>query len=309
VALLLVPSAAAGVRVMRTANQGAPVAPSESAALFVGIQKFSYDKTLTEVKYAVDDAINLAYALALDPATRLIPPDRVVLALSGQPQKDESKRQLEALRAAGVVPKNAGQADVITLLEQQARAVGPNGILVVSFATHGISEEGTQYLLTATSVLQHRETTLTETKVRDIVNRAGVPRSLILLDACRQRLTTDRRAGDSDPRSAAALLRVMGDVSGQVVLSAAAAGEYAYDDDERGNGVFTAAVIDGLRCQAPADPRGFVTVDTLSVFVEERVLSWVRKHRDRNVRRATQLSCEGRTRTMPLARCSVTGGE
>lgn len=49
------------------------------------------------------------------------------------------------------------------------------------------------------------------------------------------------------------LLRAMSAVHGQVVLAAAAAGQYAYDDDDRRNGVFTAAVIDGLRRQAPAD--------------------------------------------------------
>jgi hypothetical protein len=96
----------------------------------------------------------------------------------------------------------------------------------------------------------------------------------------------------------------MGDVSGQVVFSAATAGEYAYDDEERGNGVFTAAVIDGLRCGATTDARGFVTVETLSAFVEERVLSWVQKHRDPEIRHATQLQFEGRAKMMPLSACA-----
>jgi hypothetical protein len=279
----------------------------ESAALFVGVRYFPYDPRLTEVKYAVDDAVDLAYVLAVDGETHLVPPERVVLALSGQPQKPKSQQNLDALISAGASVHTAGQSDILTLLESQSRAVGRNGILIVAFATHGISEDGTQYLLTAESLVQHRETAIAESKVRDIITRAGVPRSIILLDACRQNLTSDR-AGVPDPRSAAAALRrVMGDVNGQVVFSAAAAGEYAYDDDVRRNGVFTAAVIDGLRCGASTDSRGFVTVETLSSYVEERVLSWVQKHRDPTVRRATQLQFEGRAKSMPLATCDGRG--
>jgi hypothetical protein len=279
----------------------------ESAALFVGIREFVYDSTLTEVRYAVDDAVDLAYVLAVDGKAHLVPPERVILALSGQPQKHESQERLDALVAAGASIHPAGQSDILTLLESQSRAVGRNGILIVAFATHGISEGGTQYLLTAQSLVRHRETTIAESAVRDIITRAGVPRSLVLLDACRQNLTTER-GPEPDPRSAAAALRrVMGDINGQVVFSAAATGEYAYDDDVRRNGVFTAAVIDGLRCGASTDARGFVTVETLSAYVEERVLSWIQIHRDPGTRRATQLQFEGRSRSMPLSSCA--GGD
>jgi hypothetical protein len=301
VALLLGGAAAAGVRTLTIPRPPGPVVPNQSAALFVGIREFPYDHGLAEVRYAVDDAVDLAHVLSIEPATRLVDARRVVLALSGEPQKAESRRRLEELVAGGASVRSAAQPDVLTLLQQQARAVGPNGVLVVSFATHGVSIEGTQYLLTASSLLQHRETGIAETKVREIVSRVGVPRSIILLDACRERLTTNVRS--VDPRSAAAMMRVIGDINGQVVFSAAAAGDYAYDDDHRGNGVFTAAVIDGLQCRAGTDADGFVTVDTLSSYVEEQVLSWVRRNRDPDASRATQLQCEGRSRKIPLSSC------
>jgi caspase domain-containing protein len=296
-------AAIAGVRRPPRDPAAGEVEPMESAAVFVGIREFTYDSTLTEVPYAVDDAIDLAYVLAGEGKTHLVPPDRIILALSGQPQKPSSRLNLDALIAAGASVREAGQSDILTILEAQSRAVGTNGILIVSFATHGVSEDGAQYLLTAHSLVHHRETTIAESTVQDIITQAGVPRSLILLDACRQNLTSGRTGG-ADPRSAAGeLQRVIGDVTGQVVFSAAAAGEYAYDDDVRGNGVFTAAVIDGLRCGASTDSRGFVTVETLSAFIEDRVLSWVQKHRDPDIRRATQLQFEGRAKTMPLSTC------
>jgi hypothetical protein len=297
------PVALGGARPMKAATETGPVKPTESAALFVGIREFPYDPTLTEVRFAVDDAIDLAYVLALDPQTRLVQPEHVVLALSGDPEKPESRQRLDALLAAGAAMRPAGQSDVLALLEAQSRAVGRNGVLIVAFATHGINDDGAQYLLTSGSILQHRETTVSEMKVRDIVQQLRVPRSLILFDACREQLTRDRRGTEPDGRTAAALLRALSNVDGQAVFSAAAAGEYAYDDEVRRNGVFTAAVIDGLRCGAPADTRGFVTVETLSNYVEERVLSWVQKHRDPRVKHATQTQYEGRARTMPLSVC------
>lgn len=278
---------------------------SQSAALFVGIRDFPYDGTLTEVRYAVDDAVDLAYAVAIERQPRLVDPKRVVLALSGEPQKPESIERLERLVEAGAQKSAAGQSDLLTLLEEQSRAVGTNGLLVIAFATHGISYEGTQYLLPSTAMLHHVQTMISEAKVRDIVAQARVPRSLILLDACRRALTSDTRAGEADPRSAAALLRELASVTGQIVFSAAAAGEYAYDDDVRRNGVFTATLLDGLRCEAASDPRGFITVETLAAYVEEQVLSWIQKHRDPQARRATQLHSEGRSRAMPLAVCTA----
>lgn len=85
----------------RRVHVASPVEPGESAALFVGIRDFLYDETLTEVKYGVDDAIDLAYVLAIERTPHLIEPKRIVLALSGDPQKPQSQRNLDTLRAAG----------------------------------------------------------------------------------------------------------------------------------------------------------------------------------------------------------------
>ena len=207
------------------------------------------------------------------------------------------------LLTAGASRQRAGQSDILTLLESQSRAVGANGILIVGFASHGMSEDGTQYLLTASSLLAHRETFLTDAKICDVVSRNEVPRSLIFLDACRERLSRDRRGGDPDPRSVAALWHSMRSVNGQAVIAAAAAGGYAYDDDARRNGVFTENVIDGLRCGATTNSEGFITVDTLYSYVSAHVLTWLQEHKDPATKRATQLRCENGTKQMPLSIC------
>jgi hypothetical protein len=302
VVLVLCTAVAAGVR-KPDEDPGRKVVAKASAALFVGVREFPDDDSLAPVPYAVDDAVDLAYEFTLDHQPPLVEVQRVVLALSGEPQKSRSREKLNALLAAGARRERAGQSNILKLLKSQSNAVGKDGILIISFATHGRSVDGTQYLLIATSLLDDLETTLTDAKIRDVVGRSSVQRSLILLDACRERLTRDRRAGDADPRAVAAFMHELAGTKGQAVLSAAAAGDYAYDDPARGNGVFTGAVIDGLHCGAGMDPHGYVTVDTLHAYVLRHVLSWVREHKDPRAQKVTQLLYEGESQRMPLAIC------
>jgi len=300
VALLLCTSVGAGVKRSGSKDLGA----QQSAALFVGVRDFAYDR-LAPVPFAMDDAVDLAYEFAVDHEPILVPPNHVVLALSGgRPVKPESRQRLEELLAAGATRVAAQQSGILQSLDAQSKRVGRNGILIVSFATHGVSHKKTQYLLTMASRLELNgppRATITDVEISDILWRNNVPRSLILIDACRERLTRDGRAGRADPRSA--FNRIMTGIDGQAVISGAAAGGYAYDDEERRNGVFTATVIDGLRCGAAKDWHHFVTVETLYSYVSREVLRWVRKHKNHEVGSATALMCEGQTRKMPLSIC------
>lgn len=304
VALSLASTAFAGAGPKRsTFDAAGPVDAAQSAGLFVGIREFSFDRTLAEVRYAVDDAVDLAHAFVFEHNPPLVDPQRVVLALSGEPQKQESVARLQQLLKAGATRRSAGHSELLTLLQSQAAKVGVDGILIVSFATHGVSEDGVQYLLAADSLLRRRTTKIADADINDIISLTETRRAFILLDACRQQLVRDARAGEADPRSAAALLEDLARIDGRVVLSAAVQGKYAYDDEVQRNGVFTAAVLDGLSCRAGKDANGYVTVETLAAFVEERVLQWIRRNKDKTARVATQLQYEGAAKRMPLAAC------
>src|SRR5207237_802337 len=122
-------------------------------------------------------------------------------------------------------------------------------------ATHGFVREGIPYVLGESSLFQYPETAVSTATMFDIAARSEAQRSLILVDACRERLTGNGRSGLPHPGTAAppiAIARRMRQIVGQVVFFAAAAGQYAYDDDATRNGVFTKAVIDGLHCGAAA---------------------------------------------------------
>lgn len=295
---------ARSVRPQHASGKGTPAHfdPAQSAALFVGVSQFA-DHTIAEVPYAVDDAVDLAHAFVLEARQPLVTPRSVVLALSGQPRKHESIEKLKELTDAGATTVAASRTEILQHLQSQARSVRQGGIFILSFASHGFSEDGVPYVLASSSQLNNTATAISASKILDLASVSTVPRSVIFLDACRERVTAVRGAA-RQPRSRAPLLAGLSKTDGQVVFFAAGAGQYAYDDDRLKNGVFTESVLAGLRCKAETDAHGNVTAGTLSEYVEKHVRLWLqRRHRNPPAHHATQVSMDGDTALMPLASC------
>ncbi len=270
---------------------------AESAGLFVGIRHFE-DKEFLEVPFAVDDAVDLAHLFVFE--LELIRPGKVVLALAGEPQKTVSRGRLKQLRQKGAAIEPAAQTDVLRLLIEQRKASGRKGLFVAAFATHGFSDQGSDFLVAADTLwpfVQRTGVALDETF--DVVVRAHAPRRLVLLDACRKRFTATPRRGSMSASFADAIAGARG----QAVLSGATLGGYSYDDEDRGNGVFTAAVIDGLLGGAPTDERSFITVQTLAEYVNDRVIAWVGDRHLENENPSSGISrrLDGAVAAMPLA--------
>ena len=277
-----------------------PFNPAQSAALFVGVSKFTHDE-VAPVTYAVDDAVDLAYEFTFDMRVHLVEPSHVVLALSGKPVKVESEQRLRELEQAGVQIKPADQSDILALLHKQAAVAGKSGMLIVSLATHGFARDGVGYVLGASSLVRFPETNLSTAKLLDIIAASEAQRSLVFVDACRERLLERTRAAETDPVHALSILYGrMKRTRGQAIFYAAPAGRYAFDGD--GNGVFTKAVLEGLRCNASA-PRSVVTAETLATFVNRNVRDWIRKNHDPSAAAGIQWSFDGDAKNMPLALC------
>jgi uncharacterized caspase-like protein len=279
-----------------------PFNVDESAALFVGVNEFR-EPSVEPIRYTVDDAIALAYAFAFRGKASFVRPERIALAVSERPQKETSRHFLAKLRSAGAQVFDTKQETIAALLERQSRAAGKGGMLIVFFASHGFSSEGTPYVLASTSLMQQRETSLSTAHVLDVVARSAARRSLIFIDACRERVP-GKRGADRKPVNAAPMLAQLNRAAGQVVFYAAGPGGFSYEDPSVGHGVFTHALLDGLSCAARTT-RGVVTVESLAEHVEEKVLQWVKKHRDPHALKATQVSMDPATKLMPLAACSA----
>jgi len=273
---------------------------AQSAALFVGVSHFD-DANLKSVPYAVDDAVDLAYAFALERNVALVLPGNVVLALAGEPVKEESRERLTKLLNAGARRTAATRDEILRRLDEQAKKTGSDGIFIAGFASHGFATDGTPYVLAATSSFGNRRSSLSAPRIFEASSSAT--RSLIFIDACRERVSGGVRGpGTNVPTP---LLQRMPGINGQVVFYA---GTYAYDDHRRKNGVFTNAVLDCLRCDMLRDARGVVTAGTLATSVEKRVLKWIRANRDPSIRKAIQVSMDVDAGAMPLASCPRPSG-
>jgi hypothetical protein len=294
--------------VASSARSVGPVAPlglvtparfdvNESAAVFVGVRKFPADGTLAPVPYAVDDMVDLAYAFALERSVALVRAKNVVLALDELPQKNASRQRLKKLQAAGARTIRT-RGDMIAVIEKQAKRTGRNGVFIVGLASHGFMVDGTPYVLTSTSKFARRETALSVAKVQALASHAE--RSLVFVDACREPVPSNARFPMA-PRTNPTVERRLEKARGQAALSA---GTFAYDDLKKQNGVFTAAVLDVLACQADRSARGVVNVTRLVHAVEGRVRKWIAENRDPNVGVATVWSIDGSAAGMPVAACS-----
>ena len=280
--------------------------PEKGAGLFVGVGNFSKDHQVTRIPYAVDDAVDLAHLFSLE--LGLIAPQKVRLFLAGEPVKEESRRRLEALVAKRARVEGASIAEVLVALDESTRTTTEEGFLVVTFATHGLTFEEEHYLMAEESNSRFISKTGLETeKVFGLISKIPSERRLVLVDACRQNLFIDRAAGSPDEESklSKAFLDALSEAEGQVILTAAREGEYAYDDKTLRNGVFSRAVLDGLRCGARSDRKGLIRSRSLCRFVSERVRSWTLE-RKKDVRKPG-IECRygGAGDSLPLSLCRL----
>jgi hypothetical protein len=286
----------------RAAN--GPFEGQQSAALFVGVRDFA---SFEPVPFAVDDAVDLAYAFTMERRGVRVPPSRVVLVLSSRyPVKPRSRDHLRELRDAGAdIRYRANAGDIAAALREQAALAGRDGMLIVSIAAHGLLRDGNGYVLGTSSLVRDTATMLATNDIFETIASSAAQRSLVFIDACRERMTKGKRSVLASAMTGTPLLKRLSRARGQVVFYAAAAGEPAYDDFDARNGVFTKAVIAGLDCGA-STVRGAVTAETLAHYVAATVRTWVRDNRDPNVGSATQVDMDGEAHDMPLSRCGGT---
>lgn len=237
--------------------------PERSAGIFIGVEKFSHDSTLTTVGFAVNDAVDLAYSLSIERG--LMPPNRVLLLLAGEPTGGAQAR-LDELMANKATVQSATQANIYSLVQEQSRLVTDGGVLVLSISTHGYSE-GAEHLLMATdSILQFRTGITAERLLRATQAGSGGLR-LLLVDACREQIELLKGSGPDDRSAMRTGLIEAFERSGYIVFSAASEGQYAFVDGD--NGLFTRAILDRLRCHGSDYAKGVKLNDLVSFVTRE----------------------------------------
>lgn len=226
-------------------------------ALIIGIDQY-VDSQISPLKGAANDARSLADSLVRHAG---FPADQVIVLASDQPTERQPTR-----------------VNILRRLSNIASAVPKDGLLLVSFAGHGMERGGRAYLLPSDAQISDEITFLEDTAVsvermKERIKATGVKQVLVLLDACRN--DPGGRADAPNNLTPAYVNALNFDIRNQeveafAILYATAVGQRAYEYSEKRQGYFTWAVVDGLK-GAAANERGEVTLSQLLKYVQEAV--------------------------------------
>jgi hypothetical protein len=226
-------------------------------AVVIGVDQYA-DTQITTLGGASNDAKALADAL-VDYAG--FPAEQVTLLASNQPAERQPTR-----------------GNILRRLSNLAAVVPSDGLLLLSFAGHGMERDGQAFLLPSDAQVSNdvellEQTAINVTQVKDRIKKIGVTQVLLVLDACRN--DPVGRANADNPMTAAYTRGFNFDLRNREVqafatLYATEVGHRAYEYKEKGQGYFTWVLVEGL-AGAAANEKGEVTLANLVKYVQERV--------------------------------------
>jgi hypothetical protein len=246
-----------GIKVQR--SEGVKTLPGSAKryALIVGVDQYA-DTQITTLGGASNDAKTLANALIQYAG---FPGEQVTLLASDQPAERQPTR-----------------GNILRRLSNLAAIVPPDGLLLISFAGHGIERGGQAFLLPSDSQVSNdidllEQTAINVSQIRDRVKKIGVKQVLMIVDACRN--DPVGRANADNPLTAAYTRGFNFDLRNREVqafatLYATEVGHRAYEYKEKKQGYFTWVLVEALRGGA-ANAKGEVTLASLVKFLQERV--------------------------------------
>ena len=226
-------------------------------AIVIGVDQYA-DTQITTLGGAVNDAKTLANALVQYAG---FPADQVTLLASDQP-----------------VERQPTRGNILRRLSNLAAVLPKDGLLLLSFAGHGIERGGQAFLLPSDAQVSNdvdllEQTAINVKQIKERIQKTGVGQVLMILDACRN--DPVGRANADNPLTPAYTRGFNFDVRNREVtafatLYATAVGARAYEYKERKQGYFTWELVEALKGKA-ANERGEVTLSGLVKYLQERV--------------------------------------
>ena len=226
-------------------------------ALVIGVDKYA-DTQITTLGGSANDAEAIAGALVRYAG---FPVDQVTLLASDQP-----------------VERQPTRGNILRRLSNLASVVPPDGLLLISFAGHGMERGGQAFLLPSDAQVSNdvdllEQTAINVTQMKERIRKTGVKQVVLILDACRN--DPVGRSNEDNPLTSAYLRGFNFDVRNREVtafatLYATAVGHRAYEYKEKRQGYFTWELVEGLK-GAAANNQGEVTLESLVRYVQERV--------------------------------------
>ena len=231
---------------------------SKRYALIVGVDQYE-DTQISKLEGATNDAKTLAEALTKNAGFL---PDQVKVLTNDQ-----------------TVERRPTRANILRSLSNLIQTMPRDGLLLISFAGHGIERDGKAFLLPTDAQLNSdinllEDTALPAERISNLIKQSGIKQVLILLDACRSNPETGR--GFSEQTLTNAYTKSFNfevrnnQITAFAVLYATGKGQKAYEYREKKQGYFSWALVEGLKGKATND-KGEVTLSSLLKFVQEFV--------------------------------------
>src|SRR6185503_16483647 len=204
-------------------------------ALVIGVDEYQ-DTQISKLNGASNDAKALANALVEYAG---FPTDQVILFTADQPPDRRPTR-----------------GNILRRLSNLRTIVPKDGLLLVSFAGHGIERDRRAYLLPSDAQVNGdiallEETAINADVIRNWIHQTGIGQVVMILDACRNNPSEGR--GDASKPLTEAYTRGFNfdvrnrEINAFVTLYATEIGQVAYEFKEKKQGYFTWALVGGLK--------------------------------------------------------------
>jgi hypothetical protein len=184
----------------------------------------------------------------------------------------------QAIEVKRLLDREATTRGIESAFEELASRVKPSDVFVLYLAGHGtVLDDGRYYFIPWELRYENQEAlrdgSIDQSRLRTLLGGIPALKSLVMLDTCNSGGFAAR--GLSEKAAIDRLMRA----TGRNVLAASSDSQLALEG-YRGHGVFTYALLQGLRGQADrrGDRDGTVDIDELAEFVSERVPQITMEH-------------------------------
>lgn len=265
-----------------TQRQFAAFAGLHKYALVVGVNRYDNEKQgITPLRFAVSDAASVYEALT-DPRRGGFPTENVTLLTDDTPEK----------------PTGPAIGKALNRLITQAKE---DDLVLVFFSGHGYEDNGRAYLLTTNTDLDALDYTAIERDafVRQI-DRLAAKKVVVVLDACHSGgVNRGGKGAGKDIALSSKYYESFVGAKGRAFIASSGGGELSWEDEDRGHGVFTGALVSALSGEADGQPKdGIVSLNELRTYVEREVSGWAGK---RGRTQNPQVNLESASGDIPLA--------
>lgn len=156
-------------------------------------------------------------------------------------------------------------------VESLLRNSNENDLIVFFFSGHGISDyEENAYLVTVDTVYDRKfDTALKVEWLVDELKKYRIKKSLLILDACRERLYSSKSLGRDSLKE-----KYYSEAELGATFYSTKSGYYSYEDDETDFGVFTKYLVYGMEGKADVNSDGVVTFTEIEMYVQTAVREW-----------------------------------